>query len=403
MEIAAARAGIGLERFVRLAFRRCPAAIFFRDLAAVLDHAGKCAGAGTLRRRARYAHPVLLVPLPGSSGKVDRSIRCCNPVERHRVSTSAQWPGASDQGGGDSEMKKSAFLLASFTAFVPSLHADSRHVLHASFPDGTGLEIFSETTGSSQINSTGMMGIGPGPGSEDLVNRLVVDSANNILYAYNLEASRGATPDTVKIRIEPIGPASEAAILQTGAAQGRLRYSGAHLPTVAGVREFPAVKMGEAVTLDILYNPSTGEKVFDVLRPIATAHSGMSVGGAPAREAIAMKEIALRVNGRAISAPASFIIGSAVRLDIPGHGAYVIATYDPHEVSPDYGFAAIAQVDGKTLSWTMGRDRVEITSTMNVLVRSAKGVLWVYHDSHYQPDIVGLQSAERVDWLLPRR
>jgi len=51
----------------------------------------------------------------------------------------------------------------------------------------------------------------------------------------------------------------------------------------------------------------------------------------------------------------------------------------------------------------MGRDRVEIMSNMNVLARSEKGVLWVYHDPHYQPDVLGLQAADTVAWLLPKR
>jgi hypothetical protein len=51
----------------------------------------------------------------------------------------------------------------------------------------------------------------------------------------------------------------------------------------------------------------------------------------------------------------------------------------------------------------MGRDRLEITSVTNVLTQSGKGALWVYHDPHYQPDVVGLQSADTVDWLLPKR
>jgi len=231
-----------------------------------------------------------------------------------------------------------------------------------------------------------------------------VDRANNILFVYNLEASRGASPGTVKIRIEPISAATEAGMLKDAAAPGRRpRFSGAHLPTVAGVREFPAVRIGEAVTLDILYNPSTGEKIFDVLRPITTPPSGMSVTVAPARETISLKDIAIRVNGRAMSAPASFIIGSAVRIDIPHHGTYVVAAYDPHAASSDHGFAAIARADGRTLSWAMGRDRVEIMSSMNVLTRSEKGVLWVYHDPHYQPDVLGLQAADTVAWLLPKR
>jgi hypothetical protein len=300
-------------------------------------------------------------------------------------------------------MKKTALSLFSLTVLAAVLHANPQHILRASFPDGTGLEIFSETTGSSQINSTGEMGIGPGVGTQDLVNRVVVDGANNILFVYNLEASRGSRPDTVKIRIEPISGATEAGMLKDAARPGRPRFSGAHLPTVAGVREFSAVKIGEAVTLDILYNPSTGEKIFDVLRPISGSSPVMSVTSIVAPETISLKQIAIRVNGRAVSAPASFIIGSAVRVDIPRQGTYVLAAYDPHQASPDRRFAAIAHADGKTLSWAMGSDRVEITSNTNVLTRSGKGVLWVYHDPHDQTDVVGLQAADTVDWLLPKR
>jgi hypothetical protein len=300
-------------------------------------------------------------------------------------------------------MKKSAFALLSFTALASLLHADSQYILHASFFDGTGLEIFTETTGSSQMSSVGEMGIGPGIGSQDLVNRVVLDRASSILFAYNLEASRGASQDTVKIRIQPISSASEAGLLADAARRGRPRVSGGHLPTVGGVREFPAVKFGEAVTLDILYNPSTGEKIYDVLRPIASSSPGMSVTSVTAPETIALKEIAIRVNGRAMSAPASFIIGSAVRIDIPRFGTYVVAAYHPHQASSDHEFTAIAHADGKALSWAMGRDRVEITSNINVLTRSGKGMLWVYHDPHYQPAVVGLQAADTVDWLLPKR
>jgi hypothetical protein len=301
-------------------------------------------------------------------------------------------------------MKNSVFALVFFTALATLLHADSQHILRASFPDGTGLEIFTETTGSSQIDPEGERGIGPGVGSQDLVNRVVVDRADKILFVYNVEASRGASPDTVMIRIEPISAATEAGMLKYEASHGR-PFPGAHLPTVAGVREFPAVKIGEAVTLDMLSNPSTGEKIFDVLRPIriATPPPAMSVSPAPERETISLNDIALRVNGRPMSAPASFIIGSAVRLDIPRHGTYVVSAYDPHETSPDHEFFAIAHADGKTLSWVIGRDRVEITSSTKVLARSGNGMLWVYHDPHYQPDVGGLQAADTVEWLLPKR
>ena len=61
-------------------------------------------------------------------------------------------------------MKKSSYALVSLTALAAVLHADSQHILRASFPDGTGLEIFTQTTGSSQIDSKGEMGIGRASG-----------------------------------------------------------------------------------------------------------------------------------------------------------------------------------------------------------------------------------------------
>src|SRR5579871_3375642 len=111
-------------------------------------------------------------------------------------------------------MKKVAFALVSLTALAAVVNADSQHILRASFPDGTGLEIFTETTGPTQIASLGEMGIGPGIGSQDLVNRVVLDRSQNILFVYNLEASRGPSPGTVKIRIEPISAATEAGMLK---------------------------------------------------------------------------------------------------------------------------------------------------------------------------------------------
>jgi len=297
-------------------------------------------------------------------------------------------------------MKKTAFELLFLLGSAAVLQAEPAYVLHASFPDGTGLEILTQTTGSSPIVPQGEMGIGPGVGSQDLVHRLVIDNTGTILFAYNVEASRGTSAGTVKIRIEPISAATEASFLKNA---GNLRVSGAHLPTVAGVHEFAAVAMGQAVTLDILYNPSTGEKIYDVLRPIPASSGTMSVDSVPATETISLNRITIRVNGKAIPAPASWIIGGAVRIDIPHQGTYVIAANDPHEADPNHTFAKVAHADGRTLSWGMGSAHVEITSGTNVLMRSEKGVLWVFHDSHYQPDVVALQSADTVAWLFPKK
>ncbi len=292
---------------------------------------------------------------------------------------------------------KHCILFLFVSALAPTLHADQQHILRASFPDGTGVDIFTETTGASQISWEGSMGI-----AQDHVNRVVVDRGNNILFVYNLEASRGTSPNTAKIRIEPLGAKAEAEMLKYGLGPSGLKFSGAHIPTVAGIREFQAVKIGEAVTLDILYNRATGEKIFDVLRPLAVPSSaiGASVAVIPAPQTISLKEITVQVNGLAIHAPASWIIGAAVRIDIPGHGSYVVAAYDPNGPDPGHIFRAVARADGKTLNWVLGRDHVEITSSTNILREGGKGMLWVYRNT--QPEALRLQAADTVEWLLPK-
>jgi hypothetical protein len=293
-------------------------------------------------------------------------------------------------------MKLNLFGLALFALLPALIRGEGRYILRASFPDGTGVEIRTETTGTSAIDSEGEMGIGPGIGSQDLVNRVVLDRGNNILFAYNLEASRGTSPNTVRVRIAPLSPATEALILKN---KDRRRFAGSHLPTVAAVRDFADVKIGQAVTLDILYNPSTGEKVFDVLRPIPATRPGMSVTAVPSAETVSLKDVTIRINGHSVSCPPSFAIGSAVRVDIPGHGTYVVAAYDPHQA----GFTATAHAVGKTLFWGAGVDRVELTSMTNILTGPDKGTLWIFHDPHSRPDVVGLRSVETVDWVLPSK
>ena len=266
--------------------------------------------------------------------------------------------------------------------------------MQAWFRDGTGIEIHTESTGPTKISSSGQIGIGPGDGSEDLINRVVIDSAGNFLFAYNLEGSRGKSLDTVTIRIEPISAATERDILQQAKAAKPPKFSGAHVPTVAAVREFPSVGIGEFVRLEILYNPSTGERIYDVFRPIM-------------REAISLKNIMVTVNGKGIMAPPSSMTAAAVRIDIPDHGAYVLAIADPKHVQSLYTFQAIAAVDGRRLSWEMDGDKIEIISKLNVLTQAVKGSLWIYHDAQYRsqdlPNSVGVRAADGVEWLIPRK
>jgi hypothetical protein len=292
-------------------------------------------------------------------------------------------------------------LLAVGPAILQGQFSDRAFAI---FPDGTEVEIYSEATGSTQLSAQGVIGIGPGAGKQDLVNRIVLDRDNNALFAYNLEASRGASREVVSIRIEPLSRAAEEGMLDRNGAHW-LHVSGSHIPTVAAVREFPNVKIGEVVTLDILVNPSTGEKIYDVLSPLLGPPGHLEVTSAK-REEMSLRDITVKVNDRVVPASTPWMVGPAMRIDIPGHGVYVIGIHEPH-LPPIYSFTAAGYADGKIAHWKVDGDSVEVTSATNVLTQAPSGVLWIYHDSYFrpkdQPKIVKVQTADSVDWLIPKK
>ncbi len=81
------------------------------------------------------------------------------------------------------------------------------------------------------------------------------------------------------------------------------------------------------MTLDILFNPATGEKIFEVIRPMtdpspAAAYGNSVVTGGGEGDQLSLKDISVRVNGQAIDVPISWMIGGAARFEIPGRGLY---------------------------------------------------------------------------------
>lgn len=157
--------------------------------------------------------------------------------------------------------------------------------------------------------------------------RAVIDTNKDALFCYIVEAYRDTNPRTIAIRVRPLDPKAMELLSLPGLG---IRIAGTGIPTVSAVREFHFVRVGEVVALDISNNPSTGEKV--VIRPIdePSPHPGLdSEGPVPSREELSLKDIALRVNGQDVSAPRAWMVGAAARINVPGHGSYVVAAYDP--------------------------------------------------------------------------
>ena len=265
-------------------------------------------------------------------------------------------------------------LVAGTLAAMPAVaQADVRHTILAWFQDGAGVELYTETTGSTQQTSVE----GAGMITHDLVHRIVVDSQNRIVFAYVLEAQKAAEPGAITIRLKPVSSD------RTGDLkfEGRFSIGGSdgRVPTVSAVREFPSLKRGQEVRIEILANQTTGRKVYDVLRPI---EEPKPYPGGPMIRAVErpISGVGLVVNGDALAVKSTWTAGKPARLYLPGHGAYYLAW----ENRPQFRLAGY--VVKKRLIFFMDKEYVEITCAGNVLSTAESGPVFVYHDPNYTPE-----------------
>jgi hypothetical protein len=294
--------------------------------------------------------------------------------------------------------KRFPILLAA--ALLAFAQKDEPRRLRAYFLDGTGVEFEQETTGSTVLALHG----GGVAVSDEGIERVVSDKDGNILYAYFVEAWASPQAGAVTIRIKPLNKETEASLRSH---PGPSWHTTGPIGTVAGVREFPGVRKGQAVRLEILYNPSTGEKIYDILRPstdVSPENAGHMGAEAPlAAEEFSFREIALIVNGQKTAAPAGWLTGAVARLYLPGHGAYFLSAYQPKTA---HVFRHIVYADRHNLEFAIDGDFIRITSNGNVLTRSESGIVWVYHDPQYQPEsqsgAADLVFADKVESLAPK-
>ncbi len=143
-------------------------------------------------------------------------------------------------------MNVSILLLCAATAFAQTR---SPNVLKIWFVDGTGIEIYSESTGANCPVSRG--------GSETIpagydAHRLVKDKQGKILLGYDIEA-RKVGQDAFTVQIKPL-------------------KNRENIPTLSSTREFALLRVADSVQIDILRNPSTGERIYDVLKIPPAGH-----------------------------------------------------------------------------------------------------------------------------------
>jgi hypothetical protein len=231
---------------------------------------------------------------------------------------------------------------------------------------------------------------------DGIAYRIVLDPKDKPLFAYQLEVRKGPL-NTVRITIKPADPEK---LRANDWLKGKVIGD---IPTIAATREFPPLRLGDEVHVDIMYNPKTGEKLSDVLRPVVLdaqepAPKSQKVFAGPqfswegVKVAIGRKVIADRSG--------NWMIGEAIMMRVPGHGEYYLALRPP----AGFPFQPSGWVDRNVLRFPADGEQVEITGRSNLLMKSDTGTVWVYHVAEARAkgrsDSVDITCSGDVDLLM---
>jgi hypothetical protein len=278
-------------------------------------------------------------------------------------------------------MRRAALRFAAGALFLASLvTAQPRGATWRTvwFEDGTALDLETQSTGSTTpVSASGSILVDIFSG----MHRVVVDKSGSLLFVYGLEAWRDALPQTYFVRIKPVDRGLE---LDRASGMPNLFGKATHpFPTVAAVREFPGVKLGDAIVIDILRNPSTGEKIFDVISPIETT----------AARAVPTDEFNFTgprvvVNGQSMTvASGAALAGAGLSIHLPAKGSYYLATEPPAK----YSFRPAGKVERDRMTIVLDDDRIEIVAQGNILKNSAYRTIWAYHDAGQDKEYLALE------------
>ena len=288
-------------------------------------------------------------------------------------------------------IRRNFFVVIAAAGCLYGEQPSKSDVLKTWFPNGVGLEIHSASSGpNTPVSTSGAVLVGNG----SLIHRAVVGQDANVLFAYSILLKRS---DKGRVSLQ-MWPVSEEKLrdlkwFPTGKPMGPVA-------TLATMRDFPSLAPGDAVELDILYNPTTHEKIWDVIRvsdePPPAAKPKLEK---PSGNQFSFQEVRVVVDGKTVREPGNnWIIGPAAMIQLPGRGRFYL-TLNP---TPNYPFKVSGWVDHNVLRFQAGGELVEIFSKSNVLQKSDFGTVWV-HSEPGPATGFSIDTADEVESLIPRK
>lgn len=273
---------------------------------------------------------------------------------------------------------------------------------NAIFPDGTTV-IFDNKVASALAEKSNsrvrVLNILSPKGDANLVHRVFVDGENRTHFGYDLEVKKGAENGKYTLTFKPLS-----VILFSNATENKV------LP------KFPEplqIGEGDSVSVDLLENPKTKEKIADVIKIVqgapnqnndqfnipgvilvpnaksvqtitrVTVNSTDSLPKDFSLDEIIMQmfNANLTVNGK-VMAEKKVAFGANVYFYLKGKGRFILSPF-PRE---GFKFQKTGIIDDRNISFEINGDKYEISSISPIICSGGKWNLWVLHEPDYRPN-----------------
>jgi hypothetical protein len=214
-------------------------------------------------------------------------------------------------------------------------------------------------------------------------HRVVLDASQRRYFAYDVLVEPKDGSQALQVRIEPFS------LSATELADTRM-VDPSWTPTpLLKYPVVPDVRAGDTVTIDLLENPSTGQKVVDYL---AFKPSNPAVAAEPAPPAdlsladveLQLKDFRISLNGTILEASTRLggsISGAALWFYLPERGRFIMSLVPNRKL----GFRRAGEVSNRSLTFTEGPERYDIQSTSRIVPAWGRFNLYVLHDPKWRP------------------
>jgi hypothetical protein len=234
------------------------------------------------------------------------------------------------------------------------------------------------------------------------VYRVVGDRSRHVYFGYQARVDVLAEPNTYQITFSPVDPQFALGLLSVG--EGK-PVDWTQLSTPGwGTASPQTIHLGDVIAMDLLRNPTTGQRIVDYVTVQEPARSPVvtfgNVNDPPREFAFATGEprdfrqddgelhiraARVSVNGKLDPSTAGSKIdvsGVVVWFYLPNRGRFLLSL-TPH---PDLGFRKAGEVRGSTLSFTVGSEAFMLVAGGAIAPTQAAFNLYVLQDPTWKPD-----------------